>query len=148
MLVHSNSKGSALVRGVCHPSVLHTVQNDKGLVDGLAGGMWTQHCGGIQGLWWRTFRRRYDFFSSIFRVSFSFVCVWPFSPRNICTLYCIFFGVVVEIYVWQRREQANYHRPVFFIPLFWTLNPFKEYLFFLLYILWGGCGGMYGRGEG
>ena len=49
MLVHSNSKVSALVRGVCHPSVLHTVQNDKGLVDGLAGGMWTQHCGGIRG---------------------------------------------------------------------------------------------------
>ena len=32
MLVHNNSKESVLVRGVCHPSVLHTVQNDKGWV--------------------------------------------------------------------------------------------------------------------
>ena len=96
MLVHSNSKGSALVRGVCHPSVLHTVQNDKGLVDGLAGGMWTQHCGGIRGLWWRTFRRRYEF---IFQ----------------------------------------YFLSVFFIRLCMAFLS-KEYLYFILYILWGGCG--------
>ena len=96
MLVHSNSKGSALVRGVCHPSVLHTVQNDKGLVDGLAGGMWTQHCGGIRGLWWRTFRRRYEF---IFQ----------------------------------------YFLSVFFIRLCMAFLS-QEYLYFILYILWGGCG--------
>ena len=99
MLVHSNSKGSALVRGVCHPSVLHTVQNDKGLVDGLAGGMWTQHCGGIRGLWWRTFRRRYEF---IFQ----------------------------------------YFLSVFFIRLCMAFLS-QEYLYFILYILWGGCVDIY-----
>ena len=29
-----------LVPGVCHPSVLHTVQNVEGLADGSAGRMW------------------------------------------------------------------------------------------------------------
>lgn len=38
MLVHNNSKESVLVRGVCHPSVLHTFQNNEGWVEGGLGG--------------------------------------------------------------------------------------------------------------
>lgn len=53
-------------------------------------------------------------------MSFSFVYVWPLSSKNICTLYCIFSRVVVE--VCMAEERANIDCPVFYLPVLYIYS--------------------------